>query len=218
MKRKRHISLGIILLLVLIMLFFIKFLNNSPPSGKVEKEFKVMLVNKENKLDKEYVPDLVKYNGFKVSKEILNDLKEMSKASSKDNTVLYINNAYRTYKEQDKLFNDKVKEYQDLSKEEAIIKANETVEQAGYSEHQTGRAIDFSMRNNDYNWKMWYWLKDNSYKYGFILRYPKEKEEITKINYEPWHFTYVSKEVAQIMHDENLCLEEYYQKYIEKEG
>ena len=53
------------------------------------------------------------------------------------------------------------------------------------------------------------WLKDNSYKYGFILRFPKEKKKITGIIYEPWHFRYVGKEAAAIMKRENLCLEEY---------
>ena len=74
------------------------------------------------------------------------------------------------------------------------------------------------MKNNDYNWKMWYWLQDNSYKYGFILRYPKNKEEITQIKYEAGHYRYVGKENAKIIHKENLCLEEYIDMISKKEG
>ena len=55
------------------------------------------------------------------------------------------------------------------------------------------------------------WLRENSWKYGFILRYPKDKEEITEISYEPWHFRYVGKEAAEFMYRHNLCLEEFYQ-------
>ena len=60
------------------------------------------------------------------------------------------------------------------------------------------------------------WLLDNSYKYGFILRYPKEKENITKIDYESWHFRYVGVEAATIIHDEKISFEEYYAYYVEK--
>ena len=78
------------------------------------------------------------------------------------------------------------------------IKAKETAQLPGYSEHQTGLAIDFSNEGHpDDNQKIWQWLKENSYKYGFILRYPNGKEDITKITYEPWHFRYVGKKAAK---------------------
>ena len=60
------------------------------------------------------------------------------------------------------------------------------------------------------------WLKKNAYKYGFILRYPKDKEDITGYDYEPWHYRYVGKEVAKKIHDENITFDEYYAYYIEK--
>ena len=89
---------------------------------------------------------------------------------------------------------------------------------AGHSEHQTGLSVDVMGSNNDYDQfeksKEFDWMKNNSYKYGFILRYPKGKEYITGFKYEPWHYRYVGKDIASIIYTEGITLEEYYKKYI----
>lgn len=110
------------------------------------------------------------------------------------------------------MFNDKLISYQNegYSYEEAYSQTKLTVQEPGYSEHQTGLAIDFSESGNQiHNDQMWDWLKQNAYKYGFILRYPEDKYDITKITYEPWHYRYVGKEVAKYITQNNLTLEEY---------
>jgi len=86
----------------------------------------------------------------------------------------------------------------------------------GHSEHQTGLAIDIMGSNEDYN-KFeesveFEWMKNNAHLYGFILRYPKGKENITGFKYEPWHYRYIGKKVATIIYNENITLEEYLKK------
>ena len=88
----------------------------------------------------------------------------------------------------------------------------------GHSEHQTGLAVDVEGSNHDYddfeNSKEFAWMKKNAHLFGFILRYPEGKTTITGFKYEPWHYRYVGKDVAKIIYEENLTLEEYYDKYI----
>lgn len=87
---------------------------------------------------------------------------------------------------------------------------------AGYSEHQTGLALDILSSSNlnmdasQENTKENQWMKEHCYEYGFILRYPKDKENITQISYEPWHFRYVGKEAAKYMKENQLTLEEFH--------
>jgi len=107
-----------------------------------------------------------------------------------------VGSAYRTSAEQEQLFKE-------LGPSVAA--------QPGYSEHQTGLAFDFSysgLSDKETN-RMWNWLADNAYKYGFILRYPKGKEDITGFAYEPWHYRYVGKQAAKAIYEKGLVLEEY---------
>ena len=136
----------------------------------------------------------------------------MYNAALKDNITLKINNAYRSKQEQTQIFEDKMQAYENegYSEEKAYQQTSLTVQIPGYSEHETGLAIDFSNEGHyDENEQMWEWLKNNAYKYGFILRYPKDKYEITKIDYEPWHYRYVGKKAAKEITDKNITLEEY---------
>ena len=96
-----------------------------------------------------------------------------------------------------------------------MIEAEKWVAVPGTSEHQTGLALDIIslyyqvLDKNQENTAEQKWLMENSYKYGFILRYPSDKSEITGINYEPWHYRYVGKEAAKEIYEMGLCLEEY---------
>lgn len=172
----------------------------------------LILVNSENAFPDNVNLNLVSFNGYRVADTIYNDLARMYNAALNDNITLKINNAYRSKDEQNQIFESKMNAYENegYTKEKAYEQTTLTVQVPGYSEHETGLAIDFSNEGHyDENEKMWEWLKNNAYKYGFILRYPEDKYEITKINYEPWHYRYVGKKAAKDITNKNLTLEEY---------
>ncbi len=104
---------------------------------------------------------------------------------------------------------------QNYSQEEAKKKAAQWIAIPGTSEHQTGLALDivsssYQLLNKEQeNTPEQKWLIENSYKYGFILRYPSDKTNITGIEYEPWHYRYVGKETAKEITERGICLEEY---------
>lgn len=169
-------------------------------------------MNKNNKLPDDYSVDLTTFGNHKVAKILVDDLKNMYDTALKENILLEINTSYRTKSDQQHIFDDTVSRYvkEGSSQKIATQKTKKLVAPPGYSEHETGLAIDFSNNGNyDKKAKMWDWLSENAYQYGFILRYPKGKEDITGYEYEPWHYRYVGKECAIIMHERNLCLEEY---------
>lgn len=170
------------------------------------------IVNKYYKLNSTYVPNLVKINKKyaindrqEVTEETKNYFEKMCEEATKDNIYIYSGSAYRSYNYQNTLYNNRVKK-------EGIEYANMTAEKAGYSEHQTGLAIDLTNKNFNYLTETdeeYKWLIKNSYKYGFILRYPDNKEAITAYLHEPWHFRYVGVESAKYIKENNLTLEEY---------
>ena len=179
-----------------------------------ETDIKI-LVNKYHKLDEDYEPDdLVlidtKYatEGQKLRKEAALAFENMAKAAKEDKINIYAGSAYRSYDYQDWLYNKYVLE-------DGFTNAETYSARAGYSEHQTGLAVD--ILNN--NWTLideddseYTWLVNNSYKYGFILRYKRGYENITGYMFEDWHFRYLGKEVANDIHNFNLTYEEYIAK------
>lgn len=172
----------------------------------------LILVNSNNAYPDNININLVKFQEKEVADIIYNDLVDMYNAALKDNITLKINNAYRSKQEQTQIFENKMQAYENegYSEEKAYQQTSLTVQIPGYSEHETGLAIDFSNEGHyDENEQMWEWLKNNAYKYGFILRYPKDKYEITKIDYEPWHYRYVGKKAAKEITGKNITLEEY---------
>ena len=92
------------------------------------------------------------------------------------------------------------------------------VAKPGFSEHQTGLAIDVGSRSTNVfaNSKEYKWMLDNSYKYGYIIRYEKKYEHMTLFRAEPWHYRYVGKKIAKEIHDKNITLEEYAVRYLDK--
>lgn len=182
-----------------------------------------ILVNKENLLASDYVPDeLVTVNepmGSKIDKtyvnrlnaEVYRNFKLMQAAALKQGFEIFVDSSYRTYAYQETVFNS-------VAVEKGLDHALQYVAPPGGSEHQTGLAFDIIFRRNGEMIEEQLetdpeiiWLYENSYKYGFILRYPKGKEEITGFNYEPWHFRYVGKELALELHEKDITLEEYYE-------
>ena len=172
-----------------------------------------VLVNKYNKLPSTYIPnDLELINSkFSDSKQYLRKkariaFESMAKEAKKIGLNIIAVSTYRSYDYQDKLFNKYVVEF-------GLDYANMCSAQAGYSEHQLGLAVDIADKSLDYDnfdkTKEFNWVKDNAYKYGFILRYPIDKVDITLYKYEPWHYRYIdSIDLAKYLYDNNLTLEE----------
>ena len=179
---------------------------------EVEDNMNIVFVNGTNKIPDDYIANLVEYNGKLVDSSIINDLDNMFKDAKKDGVNLKINTAYRDKEEQQDIYDRRIKAYKNegMTDKAAIEKTNSEVQKPGYSEHETGLAIDFSNTSNpEDNEPMWEWLNANSYKYGFILRYPKDKIDITKVSNEEWHYRYVGKDIAKEMKNTGECLEEY---------
>ena len=181
-----------------------------------------ILVNKENLLGEYYVPeDLVEINeptGSKIdttyknklNKEVYAHFKDMQAAALEEGYEIFVDSSYREYAYQKRVFDN-------VALEKGLDHAMKFVAPPGGSEHQTGLAFDVIFRRNGEmieeqkeNDPEIVWLFANCYKYGFILRYPKSKENITGYSYEPWHFRYVGLELAEELHNKNETLEEYY--------
>ena len=173
------------------------------------------LVNKENALNSDYEPnDLVKVNvestkdNIYMSEIAAENLENMFKAAKEDGINLYIVSGYRSSSYQNNLY------YRSL-KRRGREYTEKYVAQANHSEHQTGLAADISSESIGYKLISAFehteegrWLDKNAYKYGFILRYPFGKEDITKYSYEPWHLRYVGN-VAKSIYNNDITLEEY---------
>ena len=209
MKKLLTLIIGILLIV------WVYYLQKPYINSKIDPISEIntlILVNSENAFPDNINLNLVTFQNKKVADIIYNDLVNMYNNALNDNITLKINNAYRSKDEQTQIFENKMNDYENegYTKEKAYEQTKLTVQVPGYSEHETGLAIDFSDEGHyDENEKMWEWLKNNAYKYGFILRYPEDKYEITKIDYEPWHYRYVGKKVAKEITNKNLTLEEY---------
>lgn len=180
----------------------------------------LQLVNAENTVPDNYKVDLVVLrNGQSVDRRIYEDLQEMMDDARANGLSPLICSSYRSHEEQMGLFNAEISKYmaQGYSEEEAREKAAQWVAIPGTSEHELGLAVDIVSMDHQMldasqeQTPEQQWLIANSYKYGFILRYPSDKSELTGISYEPWHYRYVGKEVAQAITEQDLCLEEYLQ-------
>ena len=197
-----------ILLLIILENDFYKDINTiySPTSYDV-------LVNKNNKLTSDYIPsDLeiidIKYacNDKYLRHEARINFENMAKNAKKEGFNIIAVSTYRSYEYQNKLYNNYV-----LDK--GFYYADLTSARPGHSEHQTGLVVDVANESLDYdnfeNTKEFIWMKENSHKYGFILRYPKGKFHITGFKYEPWHYRYVGIDIATYIYKDNLTFEEY---------
>lgn len=175
----------------------------------------LILVNKYFKLDEKYEPDNLvaipsKYawgTGQKIQSEVYDAFELMWKDANKEDIYLMINLGYRSYEDQEKLYN----RYKDSG---GTKYADSITARPGHSEHQTGLALDiFELHNSNTETfketKAYTWLKENAYRYGFILRYDNNYS-ITGFETEDWHYRYVGKTAAQVIHDKSLTLEEYY--------
>ena len=178
----------------------------------------LILVNKEHSISREQEPAMRTIcNGRLSSADCLyNDLTEMLSDAKKAGYEYWIASAYRSAERQQKLVDEDVRKFlaKGYAYEKALEKTYDYMMPAGYSEHQTGLALDIlcsgniNMDDSQEEEPGNKWMKEHCQEYGFILRYPREKEGITGIRYEPWHFRYVGKEAAAWLTERNLTLED----------
>ena len=186
-------------------------------------DWKIMLVNKQHPIPDDYEFPLGTISGtMRCDERIIAPLLEMMRAANADGVALIICSPYRDRDRQTMLFNNKVSRYMEggMNYMEAYNLASQAVTVPGSSEHQIGLAIDIitegysSLDEGFGNTRAGKWLADNSYKFGFILRYPAGKENITSIEFEPWHFRYVGVDAATVIHENGICLEEFWNTYV----
>ena len=193
----------------------------NPTNTDLSKGYAI-LVNKYNSLGIEYEPDdlvdiPIKYyygSAKKIRQEAYDAFVEMWEAANQEGIYLVIVSAYRNGADQKEAYDY----YANLK---GTTYADSIAARPGFSEHQTGLALDIYSKGNtvaetfkDSN--AYKWLINNCYKYGFILRYPEAKSTLTGYNYESWHYRYVGKELAQKVHDEGITYDEYYAFYLDK--
>lgn len=187
--------------------------------SKVDKtEWNLILVNRWNPVPTDYEVTLKQLqNGYSVDERCYSDLQNMMDACRADGLEPVICSAYRAREKQEELFNNQISKWKanGYSDEKAREQAATLVAVPGTSEHQLGLALDIVDISNQVldeeqeNTPVQKWLMKNSWKYGFILRYPTAKSDITGISYEPWHYRYVGKKAAKEIYDADICLEEY---------
>lgn len=171
------------------------------------------LVNDDNHIPDNWDVELTTLsNGEQVASLIYPDLQEMFDDMRADGIYPFVRAGYRSDNEQKRVLNEKTAAYmaEGYSKSRARELALETVALPGTSEHELGLAVDINAveGESDSN-EVYSWLAENAYKYGFIMRYPEDKTDITGKDYEPWHYRYVGKEAAKEMYNSGECLEEY---------
>lgn len=177
-------------------------------------DWQIRLVNRENPLPDDFTVELENLDASrKFDKRAIEPLKQMI-CDMRDRGIknIWAQSTYRSIEYQKGLYEKSINKYlkQGKSQEEAQKLTDEYINKPGTSEHHLGLAVDFNNVDEGFeNTKAYEWLLENASNYGFVLRYPKEKEDITGIEYEPWHWRYVGPEHAKKMKEQNLCLEEY---------
>ena len=188
---------------------------------RADTDWNLILVNPWNSIPEDYKVTLKHTpDGHAVDSRCYSDLQEMMNDCSTAGLSPMICSSFRTQKDQELLFNNKVNSLIAIgySETDAKTEAGKSVAAVGTSEHQLGLAVDIvdisnqKLDSSQEESPTQQWLMQNSWKYGFILRYPAGKTDITGIIYEPWHYRYVGKEAAQIIYEDGICLEEYLEK------
>lgn len=198
-------------------------LKNAPLTDK-DTEWNLILVNSSHKLDKSYVesiPLTQLKNGQSIDSRCYPELQQMMDDCRAQGYSPIICSSYRTHEKQQELFNQQVQVYMNdgMDRQKAEAKTAKSVAVPGTSEHELGLAVDITdiaeqkIVSGMEEQPVQQWLMKNCWKYGFILRYPEDKADITGIVYEPWHYRYVGKEAAKYIYDKQITLEEYCQKF-----
>lgn len=178
----------------------------------------LILVNKFNYLPADYeIKDLVKmnlqyaFNDKSIRQEVYDSFKEMVNVAKQEGLTIVANSAYRDNAYQ-------ISVYDSIKNRQGKEKADSLAARPGHSEHETGLALDVSTLKGGLEGfettDEFKWMKDNAYKFGFILRYPEGKEYLTGYAYEPWHYRYVGTEVAEKINELDITFDEYYAFYL----
>ena len=169
----------------------------------------LLLVNSTHPLPDDWeAPALIEMPGGEtVDARIYEPLSQMLADAADEGLEPFVASGFRTRAEQQGFMDDKINEYrsQGYGESEARALAEDWVALPGTSEHELGLAADI----NGASYDLYIWLQQNSWRYGFIQRYPEDKTDITGISHEPWHYRYVGKEAAKEIYESGLCLEEY---------
>lgn len=180
----------------------------------------LMLTNKFYSLDNTYNSDNMKtvsnQYSYGENQMLTNDTYDaflkMFKAAKEEDLTLIINSSFRSYEEQEEVYND----YKNSRGEEY---ADKIAAKPGFSEHQTGMAIDIQTYGSNAStfeeFDEFKWLQEHAHEYGFILRYPKDKQYITGYEYESWHYRFVGVEVATYIHENDITFDEYYAYFLD---
>ncbi len=191
--------------------------NTQEPPVNVDDEL-LTVVNPWNPLPEDWVCDLVTLSdGRRVDSRCYEAFEEMMAACRDAGYAPFLCSAYRTQETQQSLYDNKVQRLMNsgMGEEEAKVEAAKAVAIPGTSEHQLGLAVDIvdanmqDLTDEQENTETQKWLMANSWRYGFIHRYPNDKTDITGIIYEPWHYRYVGKAAAQDIFNRDITLEEY---------
>lgn len=185
-------------------------------------DWKLRLANYDNILPEDFEVELADIDetkqfdarAIKYLNKMMNDIR-MDGISN-----IWVQSAYRSIERQKELYDNSVQKYlkQGKTQEEAEKLTDDYINKPGSSDHNLGLAVDFNNVDNNFeDLDAFKWLKKNAENYGFVLRYPKHKEDITKISYESWHWRYVGEEHAKKMNELDMCLEEYIE-YLQNEN
>ena len=189
--------------------------------AKEKEEYYLLLANAENPLPQDWsIQTEEVQNGYEMDKRAAPAMREMIQAAKEDGVELMLCSGYRSVEKQQQLFDRSQQAYmaQGMSEEEAYAKTATETAIPGTSEHQTGLAADivtptYQMLDAGFaDTPAGQWLSEHAAEYGFVLRYPQDKQEVTGIIYESWHYRFVGKTHAKLMKESGLCLEEYLQQ------
>lgn len=176
-------------------------------------DWQLVLVNDTVPLPDDFVVTPQLYDGVQINSRMYTALRDLLRDASDAGVSLWVASAYRSVEEQEQILENAIQNRMndyDMTREEAEENALLTIQKPGHSEHHTGLAVDFNNVARDFeNTDAYAWLMENAEKYGFVERYPADKEEITGIDYECWHFRYVGRDNAAAMNELGMCLEEY---------
>lgn len=187
--------------------------------SSASENWAIALVNEGHPLDTSYVPaEMTEIESERsVDSRIADDLKQMLSDAKDAGLSMYVASAYRSYEKQREVFNNTMQDWisQGYSPLNAYDETKKSVAVPGTSEYATGLAVDIisseyeALDDRQGDTEEQKWLMEHCWEYGFILRYPSDKSDVTNIVYEPWHYRYVGKEAAKEITEQNITLEEY---------
>ncbi len=192
---------------------------SSEPAVSQDDLWKLRLANGENVLPADFTvetglitPAYARDQGMSFDARAVGELNNMLAAADRDGVNLLVISCFRTLTKQTNLYKAEVQKWlnQGYSEADAKAKAGTIVAVPGTSDHNLGLAVDLnSVEESFENTDQFMWLQQHAAEYGFVMRYPKDKQDITNIIYEPWHYRYVGVEHAKKMNELDMCLEEY---------